>query len=122
VTPWDTDLLALVRNPATPPGVIRDKLLDGGLDVQSVWVVYGEAGDGYRAEWAVAAFVDKDRADALCEACNGWAMEHGLHEDSEVPRPDYRVRHELRNPHDLCKMATWVEILYYVVEVPLRWE
>jgi hypothetical protein len=125
VTPWDTDLLRLVRNPATPPGVVRDKLLDGGLDVQSVWVVYGATGDNdSHHEWPVAAFVDKARADALCEGLNEWLKGRDIHVSTpEDRRPSfYSMVSQTTPPDDPDMQYDYTGVEYFVTEVPLRWE
>lgn len=72
----NADLLALLDNPDCPNELIRDKLLDEGLDVAAAHVVVGECGShSDHTHWYVAAFLDGEAAQALARHLNIWCHE-----------------------------------------------
>lgn len=71
------DLLALLNNPDCPNELIRDRLLDEGIDMAAIHVVVGECGaHSDHTYWYVAAFLDPDAAQALARKLNLWCHEH----------------------------------------------
>lgn len=83
----DTILLSLLRNPETPDGVLRDRVLElagEGRAVASVYVVYGRCGS-YSDErtWHVSAYLDRAHADARAAALTEWAKKEAVHADAE---------------------------------------
>jgi len=71
-------LLALMRNPETPDGIIQDAIRDErGENVAKVYIVFGSKGEysDYR-EWGVAAFLVEDHAMQFVVKINQWKKEN----------------------------------------------
>jgi hypothetical protein len=77
------DVVDLLRNPESPDGLIRDALLDMGLDVAKVYVVCGSCGSySDQRSWTVAAFLDEGQARAFCGKLNQWCRDNRVHSET----------------------------------------
>src|SRR5687767_4081780 len=77
-----TNIMGLLGNPETPDHVLRDALLDEGITVAKVYVVFGHTGSySDYTTWHVAGFLDESVAVAFKDKLNRWATDNHLHED-----------------------------------------
>lgn len=127
------DLLSLLNNPDCPNELIRDKLLDEGLDVAAVHVVVGECGEySDHTYWYVAAFLDPAAAQALAKRLNAWCWGRGCLEPRTareagfytadvplLPRADFPPEGE-RPPEDPQFRCDYTGTSYGVAEIPLQ--
>lgn len=75
-------ILALLRNPETPDYALRDVVLEENGHVASVYVVFGRCGThSDERTWHVAAYLDREHADARVAALTDWAKRNALHAD-----------------------------------------
>lgn len=122
----DKDLAALLRNPETPDYVIRDYLLEReGLNVASVYVVVGRCGEySDKRTWTVAAYLDKEQAEALRARLEAWCKANEFHDG----RPenfwalDFNDQEKRKPPEDPQFQADYTGTRYVVEEIPLRVE
>lgn len=112
-------LLALIRNPETPPYAIRDAVMEEEWPVSNVYVVMGSTGQysDYR-QWYVNAYLDPEQAAAACELIEAWCKEEKCHVNSPA---------SVSPGHQLCPLdpnfqCDYTGTHYEVVEIPLRAE
>lgn len=78
----DEEIVALLRNPEVPSNVIADAIIEREGDVASVWIVQGHTGEySDERDWSVAAFLDKGKAEQICEELNQWCKDRNLYGD-----------------------------------------
>ena len=110
-------IAAMLADETCPNEVLRDALMEEGIDVAEVYIVTGGAGEGSdAADWEVAAFLDRVKAEELLNKLIKWARDNKVGEEDNPgwgPYPECPL-----DPGFRCDGLTGTS--YAINEVPLK--
>lgn len=120
--PLSERLTQLLKNPDSPPFLLREAVMEEPT-MLNVYVVSGETGQySGKCSWTVAGFLDKEQADTFCDRCNEWCKQLGFNTSQYIHLADYEDREAAKHPLDPNFKCDYTGTEYTVFEIPLRVE